>query len=149
MNGFFGTRMADMAKRCGANVIVVEAEWGCIIVMDPRSGEVLGASTAPMFDPNEYVHGQHGPEANVLVHNAVEPGSTAKPLLAAYAIVGPAPTAVGRWLFAPELRDAAYALQENTEALRLAALWTASSALLYLCGLLIGVAAILDGVSHA
>jgi hypothetical protein len=62
------------------------------------------------------------------------------PLLAVYAIVGPAPTAVGRWLFAPELRDAAYALQENTEGLRLAALWTASSALLYLCGLLIGVA---------
>ena len=29
------------------------------------------------------------------------------PLLAAYAIIGPAPTAVGRWLFAPELRDAA------------------------------------------
>jgi hypothetical protein len=62
------------------------------------------------------------------------------PLLAAYAIVGPAPTAVGRWLFAPDLRDAAYALQENTVALRLAALWTAASALLYLCGLLIGVA---------
>ena len=62
------------------------------------------------------------------------------PLLAAYAIIGPAPTAVGRWLFAPEIRDAAYALQDNTVALRLAALWTASSALLYLCGLLIGVA---------
>ena len=40
----------------------------------------------------------------------------------------------------PELRDAAYALQDNTVALRLAALWTASSALLYLCGLLLGVA---------
>ena len=62
------------------------------------------------------------------------------PLLAVYAIIGPAPTAVGRWLFAPEIRDAAYALQDNTVALRLAALWTASSALLYLCGLLIGVA---------
>jgi hypothetical protein len=62
------------------------------------------------------------------------------PLLAVYAIVGLAPTAVGRWLFAPELRDAANALQENTVALRLAALWTASSALLYLCGLLIGIA---------
>ena len=62
------------------------------------------------------------------------------PLLAAYAIIGLAPTAVGRWLFAPELRDAAAALQNNTEALRLAALWTSSTALLYLCGLLIGVA---------
>ena len=61
------------------------------------------------------------------------------PLLAAYAIIGPAPTAVGRWLFAPELRDAAVALQNNT-SLRLAALWTSSTALLYICGLLIGVA---------
>ena len=62
------------------------------------------------------------------------------PLLAAYAIVGLAPIAVGRWLFAPELRDAAYALQKNTVALRLAALWTPATALLYLCGLLLGVA---------
>ncbi|HLM23085.1 MAG TPA: hypothetical protein VK390_16395 [Propionibacteriaceae bacterium] len=62
------------------------------------------------------------------------------PVLAAYAIIGPAPTAVGRWLFAPELRDAALALQHNTVALRLAALWTPSTVLLYLCGLLIGVA---------
>jgi hypothetical protein len=62
------------------------------------------------------------------------------PVLAAYAIIGPAPTAVGRWLFAPELRDAALALQNNTVALRLAALWTPSTVLLYLCGLLIGVA---------
>ena len=31
MNGFFGTRMADMAKRCSATVIPVEAEWGRII----------------------------------------------------------------------------------------------------------------------
>ncbi|MDQ3024565.1 MAG: penicillin-binding protein 2 [bacterium] len=62
------------------------AEWGCIVVMDPRSGDVLGASTYPTFDPNEYVRGGHGPEGNVLVHNAVEPGSTVKPLLAAYAL---------------------------------------------------------------
>ena len=34
VNGFFGTRMVDMAKRCGANVIVVENEWGNIIEPD-------------------------------------------------------------------------------------------------------------------
>ena len=62
------------------------------------------------------------------------------PVLAAYAIIGPAPTAVGRCLFAPELRDAALALQNNTVALRLAAFWTSSTVLLYLCGLLLGVA---------
>jgi alanine-glyoxylate transaminase/serine-glyoxylate transaminase/serine-pyruvate transaminase len=31
LNGFFGTRMAEMARRCGANVVPVEAEWGRII----------------------------------------------------------------------------------------------------------------------
>jgi alanine-glyoxylate transaminase/serine-glyoxylate transaminase/serine-pyruvate transaminase len=34
LNGFFGTRIADMAKRCGANVIPVEQEWGRIIEPD-------------------------------------------------------------------------------------------------------------------
>ena len=30
-NGFFGIRMADMVKRCGADVILIEQEWGRII----------------------------------------------------------------------------------------------------------------------
>lgn len=33
-NGFFGTRMADMARRCGADVVLVEQEWGRIIEPD-------------------------------------------------------------------------------------------------------------------
>lgn len=61
-------------------------------------------------------------------------------LLAAYAVVGPAPTAVGRALFGPDLRDAAAALQENTVALRLAALTNGTTVLLYTSGLLVGVA---------
>ena len=31
INGVFGTRMADVAARCGAEVVKVEAEWGHII----------------------------------------------------------------------------------------------------------------------
>jgi hypothetical protein len=62
------------------------------------------------------------------------------PLLIAYAIIIPAPTAVGRWLFAPEMRDAAARLQDNTVALRLAALLTPSTLLLYITGLLVGAA---------
>lgn len=62
------------------------AEWACVLVMDPRTGEVLGAATDPYFDPNLYAAGQIGVERNVLVQSAVEPGSTAKPVLAAYAI---------------------------------------------------------------
>jgi hypothetical protein len=61
------------------------------------------------------------------------------PALVGYALIGPLPLAVGRALFAPDLRDQAYALEGNTEALRLAALVTASTAWLYLSGLLVGV----------
>jgi hypothetical protein len=62
------------------------------------------------------------------------------PLLAAYAVVGPVPTAVGRWLFAPELRAVADKLQDNDVALRLAALWTPVTGLFYLCGVVVGIA---------
>jgi hypothetical protein len=62
------------------------------------------------------------------------------PLLVLYAIIGAAPTAVGRWLFAPELRDAAARLQDNTVAMSRGALWTSTTVLLYLSGLLVGVA---------
>jgi cell division protein FtsI/penicillin-binding protein 2 len=61
-------------------------EWGCIIVMEPASGELLGVSTYPNFDPNKYVAGEIGTERNVLVHSIVEPGGTVKPILAAYAL---------------------------------------------------------------
>lgn len=61
-------------------------DWGCILVMEPDSGEVLGAATYPYFDPNKYVRGEIGAEYNVLVHSIFEPGSTVKPVLAAYAL---------------------------------------------------------------
>ena len=53
-------------------------------------------------------------------------------------VLGPFPTAVGRALFAPELRDTAASLQQNSIALRLSALWTESTVLLYLAGVLVG-----------
>ncbi len=37
LNGFFGLRMADMARRCGARVVTVEAPWGEAI--DPQRVE--------------------------------------------------------------------------------------------------------------
>lgn len=62
------------------------ADWGCVLVLEPDSGEMLAASTHPSFDPNEYARGQIDDEFNVIVHRVVEPGSTVKPLLAAYSI---------------------------------------------------------------
>ncbi|MCC7478597.1 penicillin-binding protein 2 [bacterium] len=64
------------------------AEWGCVLVMQPGSGEILGAATYPYFDPNRYASGRRekdDPELNVLLQKVLEPGSTMKPLLAAYA----------------------------------------------------------------
>jgi alanine-glyoxylate transaminase/serine-glyoxylate transaminase/serine-pyruvate transaminase len=34
INGFFGSRMADMARRCGARVVTVEADWGRAIEVE-------------------------------------------------------------------------------------------------------------------
>ncbi|MEZ5339101.1 MAG: penicillin-binding protein 2 [bacterium] len=67
-------------------------DWGVAIVMDPFNGQVLAMSSAPDFDPNDFVAGRMFDEQgrlvsqqNPAVHYLVEPGSTAKPLLAAYA----------------------------------------------------------------
>ena len=66
--------------------------------------------------------------------------SNGVPLLVAYAVVAPAPTALGRALFGSELRASAASLQGNTVALRLAALSPGPTVLLYLAGLGVGVA---------
>ena len=76
---------------------------------------------------------------NRLGHPPPKSWRSGLPALVAYAVVVPAPTAVGRWLFAPETRDMAVQLQNNTVGLQLSVLWTASSAWLYLAGLLVGV----------
>ncbi len=54
------------------------ARSGCIVVMDPESGEVLAMASAPDFDPNAY--GKSSPDAwrNRAIADAYEPGSTFK-----------------------------------------------------------------------
>jgi hypothetical protein len=59
-------------------------------------------------------------------------------VLAAYAILGAPATAVGRWLFAPELRGVANALQGNQVAMRTAALGLPANAWVYVSGVLVG-----------
>jgi hypothetical protein len=60
-------------------------------------------------------------------------------ILIAYILLGAPPTAVGRLLFAPELRAAAAELQHNTEALSNAALALPANLWIYLAGVLAGV----------
>ncbi len=44
VNGVFGTRMADVAARCGAEVTRVEAEWGRIIEPEQIAAALAGKS---------------------------------------------------------------------------------------------------------
>ena len=62
-------------------------------------------------------------------------------ILIGYVLLGAPPTAVGRLLFAPELRDVAADLQQNTVALRTAALGLPANLWIYLAGVLAGVVA--------
>ena len=49
VNGVFGTRMAEVARRCGAEVTEVKGEWGRAFTADALRGaaETSGASEAP------------------------------------------------------------------------------------------------------
>ncbi len=71
--------MADAITRYGA-------ESGSIIVMQPRTGEILGMSSWPTFDPNNYVEFPPTNPANPAVSGQYEPGSTFKVLTMAAAL---------------------------------------------------------------
>jgi len=55
-NGYFATRMADMSKRCGADVILVEQEWGRII--EPEQVEEALKSAGRQVKSVMIVHGE-------------------------------------------------------------------------------------------
>ena len=57
-----------------------------IIVMNPKTGEILAMGSRPNFDPNEYGKGNAEAYKNRAVVNLYEPGSTFKPIMAASAL---------------------------------------------------------------
>jgi cell division protein FtsI (penicillin-binding protein 3) len=65
-------------------VKATKAQSGSVIVMDPRSGQVLAMATAPTFDPADY--GKYSDWGNRVVQDAFEPGSTSKVVTAAAAM---------------------------------------------------------------
>jgi cell division protein FtsI/penicillin-binding protein 2 len=71
--------MADAIARYGAR-------GGTIIVMQPRTGEILGMSSWPTYDPNNYVQFPPTNPANPAVSGQIEPGSTFKVLTMAAAM---------------------------------------------------------------
>ena len=54
------------------------AKSGSVIVLDPRSGEILALANAPTFDPNKVADAKPETRANWALQNIYEPGSTFK-----------------------------------------------------------------------
>ncbi len=54
------------------------AKSGSVIVLDPRSGEILALANAPSFDPNDVSASPAENRANWALQNIYEPGSTFK-----------------------------------------------------------------------
>ena len=59
------------------------AKGGTVVVMDPRTGEVLAMATLPTFDPNSFRSYTPGDWRNRPVTDSFEPGSTFKVFLLA------------------------------------------------------------------
>ncbi len=59
-----------------------EAAWGVVIIMDPRTGEILALASYPAYDVNRYP-GPPGAERNLAIGASYEPGSTFKIITAA------------------------------------------------------------------
>lgn len=63
-----------------------KASGASIIIMDPKTGEILAMANRPTYDPNHYEKSGEEAFKNRAVTNLYEPGSTFKPIIAAAAL---------------------------------------------------------------
>ncbi len=74
------------SKAISAAVKASGAVSGTVIVMDPKTGEILAHATAPTFDPNNTTKVSLAAMRNPSVEDVYEPGSTGKVMTIAAAI---------------------------------------------------------------
>ena len=139
--------LARHPRRFGQRAVLVPAALGTVVGLAVLAGVLLGARPREQALGVVLVAVWVGAAAYAGTYSLLldlDPSrrrrwSNGIPMLAAYAVVAPAPTAVGRALFGQDLRDVAATLQANTVALRLSALNPGPTLLLYLAGVLVGV----------
>jgi len=68
---------SELSQACEA----FKAESGQLIVMDPRTGEILAMANYPAFDPNRFKWSKPEDRRNRCVTDLYEPGSTFKPFI--------------------------------------------------------------------
>jgi len=73
-------------EELGRGVESSGAEGGSIVVLDPRSGEVLAMANVPFFNPNEPVACTQAAMRNRSIGDALEPGSIMKTYLLSAAL---------------------------------------------------------------
>jgi len=64
----------------------MDANGGSVVILDPRTGEVLAMANAPAFDLNRYSTYSAAKRRNRAVTDTFEPGSTMKPFVVAAAM---------------------------------------------------------------
>ena len=72
-------------------MVDIKLAHASVIVMDPKTGEILAMANRPTYDPNHYDKGKEQDFKNIAVTNLYEPGSTFKPIIASAAL------ASGKW----------------------------------------------------
>ena len=76
-----------IAERALDNVMAtVRPARASVIIMDPKTGEILAMANRPTYDPNQYYKSNESAFKNTAVTDLYEPGSTFKPIVAAIAL---------------------------------------------------------------
>lgn len=65
-------------QELNAGINLYEAQSGSVIVLDPRTGEILAMANYPTFDPNLFSQFHSSNWRNRAIHDIFEPGSTIK-----------------------------------------------------------------------
>ncbi|MCP5044107.1 MAG: penicillin-binding protein 2 [bacterium] len=73
------TALREAVKKTGAR-------GGCVITLDPRTGEILALAEAPGFNPNRFRKLDYDDTRSAAFQDAVEPGSVLKAFLVAAAL---------------------------------------------------------------
>jgi cell division protein FtsI (penicillin-binding protein 3) len=73
-------------KELKAAVDQLRPKGASVIVMDPKSGEILGMANYPTFNPNQYARYSPASWSNRSIHQNYEPGSTFKIVTTAAAL---------------------------------------------------------------
>jgi len=73
-------------KWLGKAVLKTGAKGGCVIIMDPQTGEILAMANQPEFNPNTFWSYHSSKYRNRAVTDTFEPGSTFKSFLLSAAI---------------------------------------------------------------